>query len=674
MGALVGAAYASGMTSSEIERLVMRIDWTETFGGAGMRNLQPVQLKAARAIYSNRLEFGLKKNGLLAPSGLVESQQIDSLLRAIVSRARYQKSFDDLPIPFRAVATDIGTGEMVVLGSGDLSLAMRASMAVPGAFTPVQIDGRVLVDGALVRNLPVDAARQMCGDVIIASALVSPEHDASKPRSALGLVGQMIDIMIKNNERGQLATLTSTDVPILISLPDMTPAEFDKVPGAIPVGEAAARSQLDGLGRYSVSADDYVQWRARLGNDAARAPRAVTVSAVRLSGLDRVNPDVLQHKLQSRPGQPLSEMQMIADAQRIYATGDFDKVDYRIDESQGRPVLEFLPEEKSWGPDYLRFDVGLLSSSAGDTGFLLRADHDRTWVNALGGRWTNTLQLGRTALYRTSLFQPVERRQRFFVEPLARASRTLEDVYDGNDRIARYVRTSVAAHFDAGASLDTWGELRIGIEASRNDYRLDTGNPLLREFDGVDSIGLTGRFILDTRDSAFLPTHGRYADLRFYSAESALGSDDSYRQATLFAQQVLPVGRNLLYLEIAGGTDFDSPAPLYDLFTLGGVGELAGFQFEELRGREYAYGRAAYLWKVTDLQTLLGRALYVGAGIEAGNMYERIDGAPASGLLLGSSVFVGGRTPLGPLILTFGVAEGGHKAAYVQIGRPLKER
>ena len=350
MGALVGAAYASGMTSSEIERLVMRIDWTETFGGAGMRNLQPVQLKAARAIYSNRLEFGLKKNGLLAPSGLVESQQIDSLLRSIVSRARYQKSFDDLPIPFRAVATDIGTGEMVVLGSGDLSLAMRASMAVPGAFTPVQIDGRVLVDGALVRNLPVDAARQMCGDVIIASALVSPEHDASKPRSALGLVGQMIDIMIKNNERGQLATLTSTDVPILISLPDMTPAEFDKVPGAIPVGEAAARSQRDGLGRYSVSADDYAQWRARLGNDAARAPRAVTVSAVRLSGLDRVNPDVLQHKLQSRPGQPVSEMQMIADAQRIYATGDFDKVDYRIDESRDRPCWSSCPRRNRGDP------------------------------------------------------------------------------------------------------------------------------------------------------------------------------------------------------------------------------------------------------------------------------------------------------------------------------------
>lgn len=674
MGALVGAAYASGMTSGEIDKLVTAIDWHETFGGAGIRDLQPVHVKSARTIYSNRLEFGLKNKGLLAPGGLVASQQIDSLLRSIVSRARYQKSFDDLPIPFRAVATDVRTGEMVVLGSGDLSMAMRASMAVPGAFTPVQIDGRVLADGALVRNLPVEVARQLCADVIITSSLVSPEYDASKPPSALGLIGQMIDIMIKNNEREQLLGLTSADVPILIALPNMTAAEFDKVPSAIPLGEAAARSKAGLLERYSMSADAYAQWRRRLERDAARGPRHVTVSGISIEGLDRVNPDVLRRKLTSRAGESLLEAQIIADAQRIYATGDFEKVDYRIDESRGEPVLTFLPEEKPWGPDYLRFDVGFVSASAGDAGFLLRADHDRTWINALGGRWSNTLQLGRTALYETTLFQPLGLAQRFFVEPVLRASRTLEDVYRGEDRVARYQRTSLAARLGAGASLETWGEVRIGVGASRNDYHVDTGDALLPELDDVDSVGVTARFVLDTRDSAFVPTHGRYLNLRFYSAQSALGSDDSYRQARLFAQQVLPVGSDLLYLEIAGGSDLDSAAPAYDLFTLGGVGELAGFQFEELRGREYAYGRAAYLRRITDLQTLLGRALYAGVSIEAGNMYERIDGTSASGLILGSSIFLGGRTPLGPLILTLGIAEGGHKAAFVQVGRPLKER
>jgi NTE family protein len=674
MGALVGAAYASGMTSREIADLVKGIDWTETFGGTGMRDLQPVPVKSARIVYSNRLEFGLRDQHLLARGGLVASQQIDSLLRSIVSRARYQKSFDDLPIPFRAVATDASSGALLILGEGDLSLAMRASMAVPGAFTPVQLQGRALVDGGLVRNLPVDVVRQMCADVVIASSIVTPDYDTSKPQSALTMVGQMIVIMIRNNEREQLATLTSADVPILVTLPGMTSGEFDKVPAAIPLGAAAARSSAELLARYSMRPEAYALWRQRLRHAAAHGPRSITVDEVRIGGLDRVNPEVLRHKLTSRAGEPLLEAQIIADARRLYATGDFDQVDYRIDESTDRPVLEFLPEEKPWGPDYLRFDGGLLSTSGGDTGFVLRVDHDRTWINALGGRWSNTLQVGRTALYETSLLQPLEPRQRFFAEPLLRASRTLEDVYRRDDRVARYQRTSLTAQFDVGAALDTWGELRIGVQASRTDYDIDTGDPLLPEFDDVDSIGVTARFILDTRDSAFLPTHGQYVGLRFYDADSALGSDDSYRQATLSAQRVFPFGGNLLYLEVAGGTDLDSDTPAYDLFTLGGVGELAGFQFEELRGREYAYGRAAYLRKITDLQTLLGQALYAGVSLEAGNMYERIDGTAARGVILGSSIFLGGRTPLGPLVVTLGVAEGGHKAAYVQLGRPLKDR
>jgi NTE family protein len=674
MGALVGAAYASGMETAEIEKIVLSVDWNETFGGAGLRDLQRVRLKAAQTVYSNRMEFGFRDGGLLSRGSIVASQQIDSLLRRIVSRARYQDSFDDLPIPFRAIATDASTGEMLVLSEGDLSVAMRASMAVPGAFAPAQLEGRALVDGGLVRNLPVDVARQVCADVVIASSLVTPDYDTSKPQSALAMVGQMIGIMIRNNEREQLATLKPEDVPILVTLPDMTSGEFEKVPAAIPLGEAAARASTKLLARYSVSREAYQQWRARLQSDAAREPRTVTVHEIRIRGLERASPAVLQHTVKSRPGALLTEAQIVDDAQRIYATGDFETVDYRIDESGDEPVLEFLPREKSWGPDYLRFDLGLMSASGGDTGFLLRADHERTWLNALGGSWSNALQVGRTALYETSLFQPLETSQTFFVEPRIRVSRTLEDIYREEDRVARYEHASLQAHFDAGASLATWGELRFGLQASRNDYRVDTGDKLLPEFDDIDTIALAAKFVLDTRDSAFVPTRGRYAGLRLFSAESGLGADDSYRQAELFAQQVLAVGSNLIYLEVAGGTDFDSNAPAYEQFTLGGVGGLAGFQLGELRGQEYAYGRAAYLWKITDLQTLFGQALYAGGSIEAGNMYERIDGTPSSGLILGSSIFFGGRTPLGPLIVTFGVAEGGHKAGYVQIGRPLKER
>jgi NTE family protein len=674
MGALVGAAYASGMSSHEIEKLVTAINWSETFGSAGTRDLQPVHIKTSHTTYSNKLEFGVKKSGLLAPGGLLASQQIDSLLRTIVSRRRYEDSFDDLPIPFRAIATDLGSGEMLILGGGDLSVAMRASMAVPGVFAPVRVDDRAVVDGGLVRNLPVDVARDMCADVIIASSLVSPTPDADQLTSALAVVGQMIDVMIKNNERAQLATLGPVDVPILISLPDMTSGDFEKVPTAIPFGEDAARAVAQQLSRYSLSPAAYAEWRAQLARSAASNVALATVTEIRVEGLSRVNPEFVRRQIETRVGEPFEEARVVTDAQRIFSKGDFEKVDYDVTESTEGRVLEFLPSEKPWGPDYLRFDLGLNTSFGGDTGFVLRADHAKTWINSLGGRWNSALQVGSHSLIETSLFQPLEVGQRFFVEPGLRLRRELEYLYRGDDRVARYERAAFDLELDAGMSIGTWGEFRVGLRQSQTDFTADTGALLLPEFRNIDSAGVTSRFVFDSRDSPFVATRGVYAHIDVYSAEDALGSDDSYQRAEFFAQKTLSFGDRLLYLEASGGSDFGTEAPSYDLFTLGGLTELAGFQTDELRGHEYLFGRVAYMRKVTDLRTLLGQSIYAGVSIEAGNMFDRIDGASARGAILGSSLILSGRTPLGPLVLAVGYAEGGQKAGYLQLGRPLKER
>jgi len=674
MGALIGGAYATGMTSAEVEKTVVAIDWSAAFGSAVTRDLQPVHLKTHHVTYSNALEFGLNEQGLVTPGGLVASQQIDSLLRSIVSRARHRDSFDDLPIPFRAVATDIGSGEVLVLSSGDLSVAMRASMAVPGVFAPVQLDGHVMVDGGLVRNLPVDVAREMCADVVIASSLVDAAPDVAKLQSALAVVGRMIDITIKNNERAQLATLGANDVRIMISLPDMTSGDFDKTPSAIPLGAAAARTMATQLARYSLTPEAYAAWRAGLEN-AVRAERVgPTVRAIRIGSLTRSNREILRRQIESRVGEPLDEARVIEDAQRIFSRGDFAKVDYTITTANSGAELEFLPLEKPWGPNYLRFDLGMSYSTGGDTGFVLRADHLRTAVTTLGGRWYNTLQVGRTSLLETSLLQPLDLTQRLFVEPRLRISRELQDLYRGEQRVARYEYTYVEGQVDAGVSFGTWGELRLGLKRSQSDYTTQTGDVLLREFRDIDSAGIAARFLVDSRDTPFLPTRGTYLNFNFYSSEAALGGAQSYQRAEIFGQRVFRLRGNLLYLEAAGGSDFGSNTPSYERFTLGGISQLAGFESEELRGREYAFARVAYLWKVTDLQTLFGQALYAGVSLEAGNMFERIDGADAEGAILGSSLFFGGRTPLGPLTLVFGISEGGRKAAYLQLGRPLKER
>lgn len=673
MGSLVGAAYASGMDSKEITALVSRIDWGETFGRAGTRDLQPVHIKTGRTIYSNSLEFGWKQSGLLAPSGLVAAQQIETVLRSIVGRARYQDSFDDLPIPFRAIATEVRTGDMELFDRGDLAIAMRASMAVPGAFAAVQIDDRVLVDGGLVRNLPVDIARNMGADVIIASSLVDPQPLAENLQSMLAVFAQLIDVTIKNNERAQLATLGAQDVPILISLPDMTSADFEKVPSAIPLGARAAHAVASQLARYSVPPDEYARWRARVAAKSMDEPTTLVVNAVRVTGLDRVNPAVLERQIASRPGEPLTSEQVARDAQRIFSRGDFEKVDYSIQYDAGGPALEFRPLEKTLGPDYLRFDLGLMSNTGGDTGFILRAEHTRTWINALGAQWNNTLQVGRTALVQTSVFQPLDLAQRFFVEPQLSAYRELHDIFRGDESVARYELDALEGSLDAGMSLGTWGEFRVGVSRSLTDFTSDIGALVLPEVDDSDLGGLTSRFTVDTRDSPFLPTRGDFLRLDMYSSQSWLGAEEIYHRGELVAQHVLPFRRGMMHLLAAGGSDFGTNAPSYDLFAMRGARQLAGYQFDELRGREYALARIAYMYKVSDLQTLLGQALYAGISAEAGNMFERADGARAEGAIFGSSLMFGGRTPLGPLLIVVGFAEGGKNSVYLQIGRPLEE-
>ena len=127
MGALVGATFAAGVPAAEIEAQVLRVDWKETVGTRGDRDRMPIQRKLQTVPFTNSIEVGLKDGELKGAGGFLNTQRIDELLRRLVGSARYVDDFDTLPIPFRAIATDMVSGEMVVLGNGDLSVAMRAS-------------------------------------------------------------------------------------------------------------------------------------------------------------------------------------------------------------------------------------------------------------------------------------------------------------------------------------------------------------------------------------------------------------------------------------------------------------------------------------------------------------------------------------------------------------------
>ncbi len=308
MGALVGGTYAAGMPADELERATLAINWSETIGKQGLRDRTPINRKLAGETYTNSLELGIKNGKVTVPGGLLKTQDIEDTIRDLVNDGRLQKDFDDLPIPFRAIATDMVNGEMVVLGSGDLAVAMRASMSIPGAFSPVTRGDQVLSDGGMVRNLPVDIARNLCADVVIAVWLSTPPPKAEDLNSALALVGRSMDVMIKANENAQIATLTDKDIGISVPMGDIGTADFQRVPDAIDLGKVTAQKMAGELSRFSIPEEDYLAWRKTVTTGEADS---VHLAEVRVQGLRRVSPEYVKAQMKNlHPGAEVSAAQI----------------------------------------------------------------------------------------------------------------------------------------------------------------------------------------------------------------------------------------------------------------------------------------------------------------------------------------------------------------------------
>ncbi|MDH5345261.1 MAG: patatin-like phospholipase family protein, partial [Gammaproteobacteria bacterium] len=478
MGALVGAGYASGIPALELEGFVTGIDWKSVVGGLGQRGLQPIEQKRAGVTYSNSIEAGIKDGALNLPGGLINTSGIEDLLRSYVARSRMQPDFDRLPIPYRAVATDMITGDMVVLDRGDIATAMRASMAIPGGFAPVVTDQHILSDGGLVRNIPVDVARELCADIVIVVNLVEPEPEAGKLQTATQLLGRSMDVMIIANETLQLRSMTADDIRIDVPMGDISTSDFERVPDTIPLGEAAARLMADDLRKLSIPEDQYVAWRASV---TAEQEIAARIADVRFEGLERVNPEFLMQRSHVRAGDTVDTEVISAEALRMSALHDFESVEYRLEGDPGNPVLVWLPKEKGWGPNYIKFDLGMYASEGGDLAFAIYAEHTRSWLNPRGGEWRNEIQFGYENQLTTSLYQPLDVSQKFFVEPRASWYRTLEDLFADGDRLASYEFDNIGAGIDLGVNLGSQAQARIGYLYTRREITVETGAPQLPE-------------------------------------------------------------------------------------------------------------------------------------------------------------------------------------------------
>jgi len=667
MGSLVGAAYATGTTLEEIDQIIAGITSELLFNDTPPRKELAMRLKQDDYTILFGPEIGVNSDGLALGKGVVSGVQLETVLRRL-SKAKGYRKFDELPIQFRAVATNLVTGTEVVFSEGDLASVMRASMSVPGAVAPAEYNDTMLVDGMLTRNLPVESARALGADIIIAVNVGTPLLRRDQLNGILGVTGQMLSILTEQNVQVSIASLQADDILISPELGEFSTGDFDHLTEIAPLGEVAARKVSDQLRLLAIPAPDYAA--LRLTQEFKATPPPPQVDEIRFENLHRVNPESVLSLMLTKVGQPIEQDVLDSDLRRIYGTGDFEHVNYRYLQEGNRQILTIDAVEKLWGPDYLRFGLGLSSDFNGGADFNLLASYRKTWLNSLGAEWRTDLQLGANNSITTEFYQPLNTDGFFFVAPHLALNQYSVDLYEGNQRRAIYDVVRSLAGVDIGSHFYQYGEFRLGLAGGTANSSLDSGpENLSPNEDDIAQGAYIAKLLLDQLDSVHFPRSGWRAYTTVFKSSSDLGADANYTRWTAGGSMAYSLGENTFLLGLTGGDSVGSdPLPVYDQFQWGGFLRQSGLATDQLTGGSLRFGKIMYYRRI--LRGTIFEGAYSGFSLEVGKVEDPLVLGNSEDWLRSGSLFVAADSPLGPTYLGYGRTEDGESSVYFYLGIP----
>lgn len=665
MGALVGGLYASGMSTRDLESLISTIDWADAFSDRIRREDRSFRRKRDDDLYLIKHKPGVSRGKLKFPPGILDGQKIDLLLKKCTLPVVTVRDFDDLQIQYRAVATDLATGETIVIYQGDLALAMRASMSIPALFAPREINNRLLADGGLSCNLPIDAVRDMGADVVIAVDIGTRLQKRDELQSVLAVTDQVTTIMTRSDADVQIASLTSDDIFIQPDLGDITTASFERAAEAIPIGAHAANAGHASLSRLSVSEEEYRAYKTELGNRVSEP----VIDELRVVNQSRLSDEVIASMIVVEADVPLDIEQLEQNLEQLYGLELFESVYYDITGESGRTVLTVTVRERSWGPNYLQSGIAVFEDFEGPN-FNLAAAYTRTAIDRLNGEWRIGFQVGQEPGVFSELYQPLDRRLRYFLHLQASARELADNVFDSDgNKLSELGVRRYGAGVAAGRELGTWGEIRAGVLRETGRIDIQVGDP------GVPGVDFdTGeaflQFSVDELDNVNFPQSGGDLRIRLASGLEELGSDTEYEQAVVEGSYAYTLGRYTGLLGGLFGTTRDSDAPYQSLFRLGGFARLSGLEQNELRGQHAALLSGVFFRRFGDFKIV---SLYGGLSAEYGNVFQRKNDISFDNGIASGSAFVGLDTILGSVYLGYGLAEGGRRNLYFVLGTSLKK-
>ncbi|HXR20701.1 MAG TPA: patatin-like phospholipase family protein [Steroidobacteraceae bacterium] len=667
MGAVVGGLYASGMSGREIEQAMASVDWQSAFRDRLRRTELGYRRKEEDRDFLVNLPLGLHGKKLVIPEGLVQGEKLTETLRLLTLPVAPITDFARLPTPFRAVATNLETGEAVVMADGDLTTAMRASMSAPGVFAPVEYRGQLLVDGGLAENLPIDVARAMGVDVLIVVDAGFPLQPRKDLVSLPSITNQVLAILLQRDSQRQLQTLSPSDIIVSPQLGDFSSYDFLDTLQIVNAGERAADAMADRLGSLALPDEDYARYLEARNNTRVGLPKLAFIHVDDDSKLYQRQIEDMYGKF---IGSTVDPAALKAETDKLYGRGDLELLDYRlVEDGAGQNGLDFKAERNSWGPNYLRFGVLLQDDFHGYTIFNAAGRLDFTELNSLGAESRWDVQLGTDPLLGTELYLPLSSVTRYFVAPHAQVeAHDVPQVEDGR-QVGLYRVNSIDSGIDFGRELSNWGELRFGVLETRGSSRVSFGDFSVPPSD-FNVVQYFTRFGYDTLDSPNFPHSGQALTTQL-TLEGNGGGEQGTNQFTIDWRGAHSWARNTIVAWFSSGNTIGgSETNVRTFFPLGGFLNLSGVRSETLAGPQYAIGRLIYLRKVGNGgEGILDVPAYVGISLEDGNVWSSRSQISFANTRKDASVFFGADTYIGPAYFAIGYDDSGSVVFTIFLGR-----
>ncbi|GIU03301.1 patatin [Shewanella sp. c952] len=675
IGSYVGGMYALGYSAAEIEAIMMNTNWDKGYSDTIPREALSFRDKETRDKYNIPINIGYSDEEVKMPAGLLRGQSMSQLLRSSTNLIQQLGHFDELSIPFRAVATNLATGEPVVLSSGSIVAAMQASASVPGALQPAVIDGLLLVDGGIANNMPIDVVKEMGADIVIAVDIGSPLVGNDELDSTIAVLNQLSTILTNASAEKQKALLTDSDILIRPNIGELSTTDFGIMPIALPLGEIAARENSSRLDKLSIDEADFQSYLVAKKQKSEHWLNEINRPLIKVvyDNESKVSERLLADNLDLDVGDFVTTETLEAGVARIYALDKFERVDAEFSDTEDGRVLTVTTTAKSWGPNYFDFGFSWEDDFSLDSVVSLDFAYTMTNLTENGGEWRNEISLGFDKLLGSEFYQPLSKDQDYFSR--AKVEYELKDwgFFENNQRILELRQTSYRTEVGIGINYTQNGMVELGILGEVGDLENDAWG-----LGTVDYSGYGGylKFAYDDLNSINFPTSGNRFTFNVYMRKETYDLE-GFEDSSNFSMQyeadwrgAVGVG-NHAFVGIASLATVDKDGVFtVNVSELGGFLNLSGYHKNALYGSHKIFGAFVYQYDLgRDVLGMTEYPLYLGTSLEAGNVWTQKDSVALDDLIYSGSLFLGIDTGVGPAAFGFGAADDGEKTVFLFIGK-----